>query len=62
MPKLRAYRPPLPGDYGDSRFLVTKLNLKTVGAAEAIHDKCFPHDALSETAKEVVSLALKPSK
>ena len=63
--KLRACRPPLPGyagDYADIRFLVTKMNLKTVGAAEAIHDKFFPHDALSKAAKEVVSSALKPSK
>ena len=63
--KLRACRPPLPGyagDYADIRLLVTKMNLKSVEAAEAIHDKFFPHDALSETAKEVVSSALKPSK
>lgn len=63
--KLRACRPPLPGyagDYGDIRFLVTKMNLKSVEAAETIHDKFFPHDALSEEAKEVVASALKPSK
>ncbi len=63
--KLRACRPPLPGypgDYADIRFLVTKMNLKSVEAAETIHDKFFPHDALSEAAKEVVASALKPSK
>ena len=63
--KLRACRPPLPGyagDYADIRFLVTKMNLKSVEAAEAIHDKFFPHDALLEAAKEVVASALKPSK
>jgi predicted nucleotidyltransferase len=63
--KLRACRPPLPGyvgDYADIRFLVTKMNLKSVEAAEAVHDKFYPHDALSEAAKEVVASALKPSK
>ena len=63
--KLRACRPPLPGyagDYADIRFLVTKMNLKSVEAAETIHDKFFPHDTLSEAAKEVVTSALKPSK
>lgn len=63
--KLRACRPPLPGytgDYADIRFLVTKMNLKSVEAAETIHDKFFPHDALSEAAKEVIASALKPSK
>jgi hypothetical protein len=63
--KLRACRPPLPGyagDYADIRFLVTKMNLKSVDAAEAIHDKFFPHDALSAAAKEVVASTLKPSK
>lgn len=63
--KLRACRPPLPGytgDYADIRFLVTKMNLKSVEAAEAIHDKFFPHDALSKAAKEVVTSALKSSK
>lgn len=63
--KLRACRPPLPGyagDYSDIRFLVTKMNLKSVDAAETIHDKFFPHDALSKAAKEVVSSALKSSR
>jgi len=55
--KLRACRSPLPGDQGDHadiRFLVTKMNLKSVAAAEAIHDKFFPHDTHSETANEVL--------
>lgn len=59
--KLRACRPPLPGysgDYGDIRFLVKKMKLESVAAAEAIHDKFFPHDALSDAAKEVVRSAL----
>jgi len=33
-----------------------------VEAAETIHDKFFPQDALSEAAREVVASALKPSK
>ncbi len=62
--KLRACRPPLPGyagDYGDIRFLVRKMGINSVAAAEAIHDKFFPHDALPDTAKEVVRGALRPS-
>ena len=60
--KLRACRPPLPGyagDYGDIRVLVRKMKIGSVEAAEAIHDKFFPHDALSETAKEVVRTAIQ---
>jgi predicted nucleotidyltransferase len=61
--KLRACRAPLPGyagDYGDIRFLVQKMEITAVEAAEAIHDKFFPHDALSDTAKEVVRAAIRP--
>lgn len=60
--KLRACRPPLPGyagDYGDIRFLVQKMGITSVEAAETIHDKFFPHDVLSETAKEVVRAAIQ---
>ena len=60
--KLRACRPPLPGyagDYGDIRFLVEKMQIDSVEAAEAVHDKFFPHDVLSKTAKEVVRAAIK---
>ena len=63
--KLRASRPPLPGyagDYGDIRFLVTKMNIRSVKAAEAIHDKFFPHDTLSDAAKEVVAGTIQSSK
>ena len=59
--KLRACRPPLPGyagDYGDIRFLVRKMDIESVEAAEAIHNKFFPHDTLSDTAKEVVRGAI----
>jgi hypothetical protein len=60
--KLRACRPPLPGyagDHGDIRFLVGKMEIRSVRAAETIHDKFFPHDILSEAAKEVVKAAIK---
>lgn len=62
--KLRACRPPLPGypgDYGDIRFLVQKMGITSVEAAQAHHDTFFPHDALSDTAKEVVRGAIQPS-
>lgn len=62
--KLRACRPPLPGypgDYGDIRFLVQKMGIASVEAAEAIHEKFFPHDVLSDTAIEVVRGAIRPS-
>jgi len=61
--KLRACRPPLPGyvgDYGDIRFLIQKMEIGSVEAAEAIHDKFFPHDVLSAAAKEVVRTSLAP--
>lgn len=61
--KLRACRPPLPGyagDYGDIRFLVQKMEIGSVKAAEAIHDKFFPHDTLSDAAREVVKSAIQP--
>jgi len=63
--KLRACRPPLPGyagDYGDIRFLVQKMEINSVKAAEAIHDKFFPHDALSDSAREVVKDAIRKPK
>ena len=60
--KIRACRPPLPGysgDYGDIRFLVGKMQIESVEAAEAIHDKFFPHDVLSDAAREVIRAAIK---
>ena len=62
--KLRACRPPLPGypgDYGDIQFLVQKMGITSVEAAETIHDKFFPHDVLSDTAREVVRGAIQPT-
>jgi len=55
--KLRACRPPLPGysgDYGDIRFLLQKMKIKSVEEAEAIHDKFFPHDELKTEARELL--------
>lgn len=63
--KLRACRPPLPGyagDYGDIRFLVEKMGIDSVESAEAIHDRFFPSDALSEAAREVVKSAIRKSR
>ena len=63
--KLRACRPPLPGyagDYGDIRFLVRKMEIASVEAAEAVHDKFFPHDVLSDAAKEVVRSAIQSTR
>ena len=63
--KLRACRPPLPGyagDYEDIRFPVRKMALRSVAAAEKIHDRFFPHDELSDAAKEVVASALPASR
>jgi len=60
--KLRAARPPLPGyagDRADIRFLVKKMEITSVEAAEAIHDKFFPHDVLSDAAKEEVRGAIE---
>jgi hypothetical protein len=55
--KLRAFRPPLPGyvgDYGDIRFLLRKMGLRSISEVEAVFDRFFPQDGLSEAQKEVV--------
>lgn len=60
--KLRAARPPLPGyagDRGDIRFLVRKMEITSVHAAEAIYEKFFPHDVLSDAAKEEIKGAIE---
>jgi hypothetical protein len=36
------------------------MAITSVKAAEAIHDKFFPHDVLSDSAKEVVRGAIQP--
>jgi hypothetical protein len=61
--KLRACRPPLPGyagDYGDVRYLLQKMGITSVEAAETIHDKFFPHDVLSDAPREVVRGTIQP--
>lgn len=63
--KLRACRPPLPGyagDYGDIRFLIRKMGIKSVESAEEVHDKFFPSDALSDVAREVVRSAIEQTR
>lgn len=60
--KLRACRPPLPGyagDYGDIRFLVRKMAIRSVEDAEAIHARFFPHDTLGAEAREVIREAIQ---
>lgn len=60
--KLRSCRPSLPGyagDYGDIRFLVRKMEIASVDAAESIHGKFFPNDVLSPEAREVVRAAIE---
>ena len=61
--KLRSCRPPLPGyagDYGDIRYLLQKMGITSVEAAETIHAKFFPHDVLSDAAREVVRSTIQP--
>lgn len=60
--KLRACRPPLPGYTGDRediRFLLRKMNITSLAKVEEIHDRFFPHDALSDAAREVAREAIK---
>ncbi len=55
--KLRACRAPRPGfagDHGDIQFLAHKMELRSPAEAEQIHDRFFPHDALSSEARDVL--------
>jgi len=59
--KLRTCRPPLPGYPGDEpdiRFLIGKIKPATPQDVEAIFDRFFPHDVLSDRAQEIVESAL----
>jgi hypothetical protein len=62
--KLRACRAPRPGfagDHGDIQFLVQKMEIGSVADAEKIYDRFFPHDALSNDARDVLrKVILKP--
>jgi hypothetical protein len=59
--KLRACRPPLPGYPGDApdiRFLLGKLKPASREEVDAIFTRFFPHDALTERAREMVETML----
>ena len=59
--KLRACRPPLPGYPGDApdiRFLLGKLKPASSGEVDAIFARFFPHDALTERAREIIETTL----
>jgi hypothetical protein len=63
--KLRACRAPLPGytgDYEDIEFLLRKTETFSMAEAERIFDRFFPHDALSEAAREVIRRTNSKSK
>ena len=60
--KLRACRPPLPGyvgDYDDIRFLLRKMELRSLPEVEGIFDRFFPQDGFSDTQRDVVEQLLK---
>jgi hypothetical protein len=60
--KLRACRPPLPGyagDYEDIRFLLHKMELRSLPEVEAVFDRFFPQDELSDARREVTRQLLK---
>ncbi|HEY9250561.1 MAG TPA: hypothetical protein VIO38_15585 [Rariglobus sp.] len=59
--KLRACRPPLPGYPGDApdiRFLIGKLKPASREDVESIFARFFPHDVLTDRAREMVETAL----
>jgi len=60
--KLRACRPPLPGyagDYEDIRFLLRKMELRSLPEVEAVFDRFFPQDGLSDVQRDVTRQLLK---
>ncbi len=60
--KLRACRPPLPGyagDYDDIRFLLRKMELRSLAEVEAAFDRFFPHDALSDVQRDAIRQLLR---
>jgi hypothetical protein len=59
--KLRACRPPLPGypgDASDIRFLLGKIKPASIAEVEGIFACFFPHDALTDRAREIVETTL----
>ena len=60
--KLRACRAPLPGyagDYDDIRFLLRKMEIRSLEGAEAILERFFPENGLSAEQREVVGQLAK---
>ena len=60
--KLRACRPPLPGyagDYDDLRFLLRKMELRSLPEVEAVLDRFFPQDGLSDVQRDAIKQLLK---
>ena len=59
--KLRACRPPLPGYPGDTpdiRFLLGKIKPAALEEVETLFARFFPHDALTDRAREIVETTL----
>ena len=59
--KLRACRAPQPGyagDYDDIEFLLRQMEIPSLADAERIYDRFFPHDPLSEAARELIRQAV----
>jgi len=60
--KLRACRPPLPGyagDYDDIRFLLRKMELRSLPEVAAVFERFFPHDGFSDSQREVIEQLLR---
>ena len=59
--KLRAGRPPLPGDRGDEadlEFLLRKIRPRSPAAVAASFEKFFPGDTLTDSARQLVARVL----
>lgn len=59
--KLRACRPALPGYAGDApdiRFLLGKIKPASCEEVEALYGRFFPHDVLTDQARELVETTL----
>jgi hypothetical protein len=56
--KVRACRPPIPGyagDYDDIRFLLRKMELRSLPEVEAVFNRFFPQDGFSDAQREVIA-------
>jgi hypothetical protein len=49
------------GELAQEQAITLEVKIPSVEAAQTIHDKFFPHDVLSDPAKEVVRAAIQPS-